>query len=454
MALIVVALVQVQSTLQGVRAEKRLRERVVAGVREAVSGILPQLRAPLELGGIEGWNQAALVCIESGIASEVQVFDRGGEAIFSRPTIAPVRHWPSSAEALGLTKGLLTVAVASGSRQRVLTYLAFGTANRPLVLRLATRDKDLEEDARERELNRVAHYLAFGLLVLAGGLALWPVREGPEAPPGHALVAYEQAMERMREHGDLVQRRHIEERQRLGEALRDKETMALAGQLTAGIVHEVRNGLGTITGYARLLERAGDQSDVVEHAGLIRRECEDLEGTIRAFVEFIRQEDLRLAAVDPGRLLSRVVARECRAAEGPEVAVPAPETLPPLLADEDLLERALSNLVRNAREAAGPQGRVRIEAAVEGPNLHLDVIDDGPGPSDEASLGSRPFYTTKARGLGLGLPTSRKIVSLHGGELTLRRGAAGGAVASVSLPLAGPPVPPDPLAAPAKGEGL
>ena len=81
------------------------------------------------------------------------------------------------------------------------------------------------------------------------------------------LVAYEEAMERLRDHGEEQTERHAAERRQLEDVLRDKEALARAGELTSGIVHEVRNGLGTIVGYARLVENglAGGGGQRAQH---------------------------------------------------------------------------------------------------------------------------------------------------------------------------------------------
>jgi signal transduction histidine kinase len=77
-----------------------------------------------------------------------------------------------------------------------------------------------------------------------------------------------------------------------------------AGELTVGVVHEIRNGLGTILGYARLVQSAGGPG--AEHAGGIVEECETLETVVRRFMEFVKDDSLRPATFDLGRMLTRV----------------------------------------------------------------------------------------------------------------------------------------------------
>jgi len=107
-------------------------------------------------------------------------------------------------------------------------------------------------------------------------------------------------------------------------------------------------------------------------------------------------------------------------------------------ADEELLERALENVVRNAVEAAAAGGgHVEVAARRVPGAVLLRVDDDGPGFAADHPGEIRPFYTTRPGGLGLGLPLARKIVLLHGGELALERLTPRGVRVSLRLPDAG-----------------
>ena len=173
-------------------------------------------------------------------------------------------------------------------------------------------------------------------------------------------------MERLRDQGEARRREHEAERRRMEDLVHDSEAMARAGELTAGIVHEVRNGLGTIVGYARLVEKGASAAEREQAARSILDECQTLETVARRFMDFVRNETLNLAPVDCARLLSRVVARESRGRPGGEVQLADLSGLPSVVGDEEMLERAFENVIRNAREAAGAGGRVRVEAQASG----------------------------------------------------------------------------------------
>ena len=246
-------------------------------------------------------------------------------------------------------------------------------------------------------------------------------------------------MEQLRDQGEEMSARHEAERRRMEEAIREKEALVRAGELTAGIAHEVRNGLGTILGYARMLERASLPENPAAAARAIREECETLETVVRRFTDFVKLERLQLGETDLARLLTRVVAREQRAHEEVRTRLVGLEAPLVVRADEELLERALENVVRNAVEAAAAGGRhVEVSAREGDGQVEVRVEDDGPGLAPDHPGEIRPFYTTRPGGLGLGLPLARKIVLLHGGSLELADRAPAGARVLVLLPHAGP----------------
>jgi signal transduction histidine kinase len=116
-----------------------------------------------------------------------------------------------------------------------------------------------------------------------------------------------------------------------------------------------------------------------------------------------------------------------------EVACAAGEVT--LHADRGLLGEVLSNLLRNALEAVGERGRVRLEARPTEGGARLAVEDDGPGiPDSQMSLLFKPFSTTKKGGTGLGLPFCKKVVEEHSGAIRAERGSLGGARFVIELP--------------------
>ncbi len=433
LALGVVALFELLALAHGVRSQRRLRERATAEQARRVESARPTLD-PLLARGPEGWDEAARTALALALASEVEVIDAQGQVQFSRPHVAPVGHRPGEAERRQLALGHAVAALArEGPELRVLGYLSLpGAASG--TLRLAARAPDLEDEVREWQTVLLGHAAALGALGLAAVLMLWPRAASAPAPTSGALTAYEEAMGRLRDRGQELTDRYQEQTERMQARLRELEAMARAGELTAGIVHEVRNGLGTIVGYARMLER-GQREPAGKEARAILDECATLETVVRRFSDFIKLEKLQLADTDLGPLAARVVARERRGHERVKARLVGLDGPLVVRADEELLERALENVVRNAVQAASAGGghlELRAERSAGGVELHVE--DDGPGLAPDHPGEVKPFYTTRPGGLGLGLPLARKIVLLHGGELALERRSPGGARVRLRLP--------------------
>jgi signal transduction histidine kinase len=210
------------------------------------------------------------------------------------------------------------------------------------------------------------------------------------------------------------------EKNALTSILRDREAMARAGELTAGIVHEVRNSIGAIAAQAKLVEKSED-ARVHSPAAAIAAEVRTLQSVMNRFLDFIRTENVQDAEFDLARMAARVAARE-RAHHPARIEVAGGETI--VRGDEDLLERAIENVIRNACQAAGENGRVDVKVGADATHAFVMVQDDGPGIRDvEKAL--KPFESARAGGLGLGLPLVLKILTLHQGSLELGPGVTG-----------------------------
>ena len=228
----------------------------------------------------------------------------------------------------------------------------------------------------------------------------------------------------------------------LEEQLRLKDTLARLGELTAGIAHEFRNGLATIHGYGRLLDLEKLPPDYRPYVQGIRDETEALRQIVTNFLNFAKPAELTLTAV-PLRALADRAADEIRAevtARGGEVRVSG--DFGTVQGDDVLLRQSFSNVCRNALEAcvdAGVAPRITVEGVIDRAHGTQQVIvsDNGPGV-DPAAIPRmfRPFFTTKARGTGLGLALVQKIIVTHNGRVTVTNGPHGGARFTVTLPLA------------------
>ena len=219
-----------------------------------------------------------------------------------------------------------------------------------------------------------------------------------------------------------------------------KENLAALGELSAGIAHEFKNALATISGYAQMI-RSESKGETAENAQFIIDQTRALTHVVTEFLKFARPLDLSTEEIPLHSLVDRAIT-EIREAI-PDVEISSGGELQNIAGDEGLLRQALLNLIRNAAEAAAGQafgGRVEVHGAIEhassGDLQRISIADNGPGVApDDLSRVFVPFYTTKTNGTGLGLAIVQKIVVQHGGSVEVRNQPQGGAEFIVWLPL-------------------
>ena len=222
-----------------------------------------------------------------------------------------------------------------------------------------------------------------------------------------------------------------------------------AGQLAAGLAHELNQPLAAVCLQAELASRLGptDQPELADALREISDQSHRAADIIRTLRRMVRRDDPAQDPVDlneVARTVARVIDWQARRA-GVEVRLlladdPPP---PPVLGDRVQLEQVAFNLLQNAIDAltetaAGPK-IAQVETAAAGADrVTLTVRDTGPGlPPGGAGRVFERFYTTKPNGVGMGLAISRSIVEAHGGELYLSPTVGGGAAFTVALPVPG-----------------
>jgi signal transduction histidine kinase len=235
---------------------------------------------------------------------------------------------------------------------------------------------------------------------------------------------------------------HQRERAELEARMHRMDRLAAVGRLVAGVAHEVRNPLASIRLKLHLAQQPAATTEGVTAAfTVIQQEVERLDRLVERLLTLAKPGDGTGEAIDLVRLVGdRVALWEGRAgAQKTSVEMRAPSTgLKAVVADGDRVAQILDNLIANAIDATQAQDGGRITVAVEQPSPHqilVTVEDTGPGVSpDLVARLVEPFFTTHARGTGLGLFLSAELARAMGGEVRYRPQAAGGACFELSLP--------------------
>ncbi|HNY64603.1 MAG TPA: ATP-binding protein [Deltaproteobacteria bacterium] len=222
--------------------------------------------------------------------------------------------------------------------------------------------------------------------------------------------------------------------------------MSSLGHVAAGIAHEIRNHLSVINIYVdaaeQALETGGDRGELEEVFGRITEASGKIVSIILRVMDFSKASGPHLKRIDINKpiedalMLSSVMLRKT----GIEIIKNLVDDPPSCLADSQLIEQVILNLVTNAAESmkAMEQGKkIRVTSAPNGGNtVVVSVADSGPGvPSNLAQRIFDPFFTTKVSSTGIGLSLCQRIINDHGGVLSISPSELGGAEFSFTLPV-------------------
>lgn len=260
-------------------------------------------------------------------------------------------------------------------------------------------------------------YITPGDQVRVLGITLSPVRGLSGSPLGAACLV-----------SDLTQITNLSRQVRL------RENLSALGEMSAGIAHEFKNSLATISGYAQMLATSTDDSSR-DFGQRIANETATLNRIVSDFLSFARPQELRASFIDFQSLIDDC-ARETR------IHVQC-DTFPTgfgLFGDPIALRQVFSNLFRNSAESAGNDLPIMVRIAVKAHDETAEVIinDNGPGiPRENLEKIFIPFFTTKPHGTGLGLALVHRIVTEHGGTVSVDTGQSG-TTFTLSLPLGKP----------------
>jgi signal transduction histidine kinase len=224
-------------------------------------------------------------------------------------------------------------------------------------------------------------------------------------------------------------RKAYDELQTTFQQLLQAEKLASLGELSAGIVHEVRNPLASIKGAIEILEdELTVDSPRREFVGLAKGEIDRLDRLVGEFLRFARPTEPSKTPTDPNEIVDSITGLIENQAASQSVAVvrDLQENLPLVLVDAEQIKQVVLNLAINALQALpqsnGADQTITFRTFQQDNNFVVEVTDSGSGIDPEnLSKIFDPFYTTKDKGVGLGLSIAHKIATQHGGHLTANR---------------------------------
>jgi signal transduction histidine kinase len=336
-------------------------------------------------------------------------------------------------------ESLVLAAVSGSLRERGELAASLGelrTVHERLLDALPTGLLWVDQRRRVAALNRRGRELlgvTSGVIGLEAAFVLEPypwLRKALEGNPGpaHRLEARDrrwriQRIEAPDRIGALVQFEDVTEAELEDHRRQLRERFAELGEMTAGIAHQLKNGLAVLKGQGQLLSRAGHAAA----AEVLLEETEDLERLVQRFLQWARplepvSEALRLEDV-AAQAVTELKRRPASQGRALSCAGRGAATGDPVL-----LHQALVNLLENACQATPLGGRVQVRIS-EG---CLEVLDEGPGLSEQAVRRMlRPFESGRPGGTGLGLPLALKWLNAQGADLRLATRAEGGTRAEI-----------------------
>jgi signal transduction histidine kinase len=233
----------------------------------------------------------------------------------------------------------------------------------------------------------------------------------------------------------------VEERtrelQEAHEKLMRQERLATMGQLAGSVGHELRNPLNVISSSVYLLNRtlAGIDEKSQEYLDIIKQETDKSAKIIKDLLDFGRISVANKANVKVSAIVAQTIARNTPPENIKVISADIPDTIE-IMADAQQIGQVLDNLITNAFQAMPAGGKLSVKAIQQKGQVKLSVTDTGIGISKEnMNRLFEPLFTTKARGIGLGLALSKNYVEANGGGIAVESEEDKGSTFTISFKL-------------------
>jgi len=255
------------------------------------------------------------------------------------------------------------------------------------------------------------------------------------------ITERKRAEEELRKHRNQLEKL-VEERtkelQDAQEQLVRSERLAVLGQLAGGVGHELRNPLGAIKNASYFLNMALEkpEPEVRETLDILEKEVATSEGIVSSLLDFARPKPPTRRKMNINEVVQETLSRTTLL-ENVKVVRQLDESLPEIMADPDQLRVVFSNIIRNGIQAMPEGGQLTVTSEVFRPGwVAVSIADTGVGiPPEEQPEVFEPLFTTKAKGIGLGLAVTSTLVEGHGGTIEVLSKVGKGSTFTVRLPI-------------------
>jgi len=256
----------------------------------------------------------------------------------------------------------------------------------------------------------------------------WRENNVYKLPSNEIVVVYNDITDRKLAEEELAKHREhleelVEERTKKLKDAQDqlvrREKLAILGQLAGGVSHELRNPLGVISNavyYLKMVQPDADET-VKEYLETISEEVNRSTQIVSDLLDFSRVKSVEREETAVSDLIAEVLEKQT-SPENVKVTATIPSDLPSVFIDLRRIRQVFDNLITNACQAMPEGGKLSISAIAEQDKVHILFTDTGSGISEEnMEKVFEPLFTTKARGIGLGLAVSRNLVEANGGSI-------------------------------------
>jgi signal transduction histidine kinase len=210
-------------------------------------------------------------------------------------------------------------------------------------------------------------------------------------------------------------------------------------EMAADVAHEIRNPLSSIKGASNLLAnelKNLNQPKIQEYHTIITEEIERLNNILTNFQDLTKPLNVQKDSVSINEVIRKTAKLVEMGTQNLNIRLELSTNLPVVQADAPFLKQVFFNLIKNASEACGPSGELEIRTVSNLPWVKISFSDDGPGiPPELVNRIFEPFYTTKTRGMGVGLAICQRIIQAHNGRIEVNNKLPKGTQFNIFLPV-------------------